>query len=124
MKLPTNIITKIGAFFLLTATLLLSPVGVKALEPVTTTVGLIIFAGKVYSLSSRVVSGATAVAKIKITQLTAEESERTIKSFLDSIDGRIDAAGRESYAAKDQEGSRKALNKKAALIDLKNDYAR
>lgn len=97
------------------------PVKTQAIEPVTT-VALIIFAGKVYAIGGRIVNGATAAASTAITKLTAEESEGVIKNFLESVDGRIDAAGHEAYAAKTTEDARKALNKQANFKILKGQY--
>jgi len=94
---------------------------VVAIEPVTT-VTLIIFAGKVYGISSRVASGLTAMGNMAITGSIARESEAEISSFIRSIDENIDRAGSEAYGAPSEEEAKEALEKQASLRVLKEQY--
>ena len=94
---------------------------VVAVEPVTT-VTLIIFAGKVYAISSRVASGLTAMGNMVITGSIARESEAEISSFIRSIDENIDKAGSEVYGAPSEQEAKEALEKQASLEMLKEQY--
>jgi len=94
---------------------------VVAVEPVTT-VTLIIFAGKVYAISSRVASGLTAMGNMAITGSIARESEAQISSFIRSIDENIDKAGSEAYGAPSEQEAKEALERQASLKILKEQY--
>ena len=102
---------KVTACFFSLILLLVTAAQVYALVVSGTTVTLIMFAGKVYAISGRVINGATAVANVAITKMTAEETEATVKDFIKSIDDNIDKAGHEAYGAATQEESKKALEK-------------
>lgn len=118
----TSFITKTIICLLLLLTLTTGfPQTVRAVEPVTT-ITLIIFAGKVYAISSRVASGLTAMGNMAITGAIARESEAEIKGLIQTINNNIDKAGSEAYGAPTEEEAKQAKEKQATLKIMKLQY--
>jgi len=118
----TNIITKTIICLSLVLTLVAGFFQtVRAIEPVTT-ITLIIFAGEVYAIGSRVASGVTAMGNMVITGAIARESEAQISSLIRSINDNIDKAGSEAYGAPTEEEARQAKEKQETLKLMKLQY--
>ena len=120
--MKNKLFLKISACFFSLVLMLVFAVQAHAIVVSGTTVALIMFAGKVYAISGRVINGATAMANVAITKMTAEETEATVREFIKSIDENIDKAGHEYYGAPSQEESKKALEKQENLKLLKKQY--
>lgn len=121
MKKSNFFLKIIAGFFSLFLSLFIAA-NVYALVVSGTTVALIMFAGKVYAISGRVINGVTAITSVAVTKMTAEESEKTVRDFIRSIDDNIDKAGHEAYGAPTEEEAKKALEKKANLKLLRKQY--
>jgi hypothetical protein len=109
-------------FFISLVCFLVLTAKVYALVVSGTTVALIMFAGKVYAISGRVVNGATSAASAVICKATAKEAEETIESFIFSINDNISKAESQAYGAATKEEAKKAMEKQAQLELLKQQY--
>jgi len=119
---PTNPIKKliICLSLLLTLTAGLFQTA-RAIEPVTT-ITLIIFAGKVYALGGRAVSGLTAMGSMAVTGAIARESEKEIRNLIRTISDNIDKAGSEAYGAPTEAEAKQAMEKETTLKIMKLEY--
>ncbi len=83
---------------------------------------LIVFAGKVYSYSSMAISAITALTSADTTKKISEESEKNIEDYIETIGERVEAANREANFAETEEGTKKAMEKAAALRASQTQY--
>ena len=93
---------------------------VSAVEPITT-ITLIVFAGKVYAISSRAASGLTAMGNMAITGAIARESEKEIKNLIQTISNNIEKQGHDAYGGSEEE-AKQALENQATLQLMKLQY--
>jgi len=93
---------------------------VRAVEPVTT-ITLILFAGKIYAISSRVASGLTAMGNMAVTGAIARESEGEIENLIQTISNNIEKQGHDAYGGSEEE-AKQALENQATLQLMKLQY--